>query len=228
MKSIYIFNSSHQQELFENNALNAYFKEVPKFSTSAFNNYCGYWHDGKFKTFFRKHGRRKTKNVDNKGKRNGLVKPFETLTIYGDSLAHYFFSSLKENHTLCLKWFNKCTLSRIWVYKLVNETRDRYEGVHKYDGLDFNETRFINLIRDDFLTNDLRSNRSVYVFNFGCHTVMTLRMQQLQRLLANVLEMIASLRHSHGKQSFRWLYGSQLLHLHLKISIQLLQLNLDS
>ena len=123
---------------------------------------------------------------------------FQTLKIYGDSMGRHFYESLAANHSLCRKMFKHCSLSYTWVYKMFNQTVDRYQGVHNYDNLDFNETRFLSDLKLDLTTPDMLCKRSVYVVNFGVHTIMTLPLSTMKNLLRKFIEMVAGLRLRYG------------------------------
>ena len=135
-------------------------------------------------------------NVANNNRSRG--PQFQTLKIYGDSMGRHFHDSLVANHTLCRNMFKQYSLSYTWVYKMFNQTVDRYQGVHNYDNLDFNESRFLSDLRSDLTTPDMLNTKSIYVVNFGVHTIMTLPLSTMKELLRKFIEMVAGLRLKYG------------------------------
>ena len=122
----------------------------------------------------------------------------QTLKIYGDSMGRRLYESLVANHTLCRNLFKQCSLSYTWVYKMFNETVDRYQGVHNYDNQEFNESRFLSDLKTDLTTPDMLCGRSVYVVNFGVHTIMTLPLSTMRELLRKFIDMVTGLRLKYG------------------------------
>lgn len=166
-----------------------------------FNRFCGFWKGGRFREI---EEIEKAKIPNSESTDTVLLqekeRPFETLKIYGDSMARRFYASISQNHTLCKRLFKRCILSNIWVYKMYNLSRDRYEGVHRYDDQGFNQSKYLLGIREDLESKDMLTGSSVYVFNFGVHSVMTLQMERLVQLLHEVMKMITKIKEENGGQ----------------------------
>ncbi|XP_066934333.1 uncharacterized protein [Clytia hemisphaerica] len=162
--------------------------EISQKSQKPFNKYCGFWHDGSFREFHQK-------DVANTEPRlNVHAPPFQTLKIFGDSMGRHFHESIVANHSLCKNLFKKCDLSYTWVYKMYNRTKDFHDGVHIYDDKDFNQTHYLEDIRRDLYSKNMRHDKSVYLVNFGVHTIMTLPLNKLRELLQAFFDLISNMK----------------------------------
>ena len=72
------------------------------------------------------------------------------------------------------------------------------KDAHVYDGKDFNASRFINDIRIDILAENMRTNKSYLVINFGLHVIMALPFHKAKGLFQSFLKMVRELRNEHG------------------------------
>ena len=159
--------------------------------TQPFNKYCGFWHDSLFREFYRK-------DISSWSPLSINEPPFQTLKIFGDSMGRHFYESLVANHSLCKSLFKKCDLSYTWVYKMYNRTQGFHDGVHIYDGKDFNQTHYLEDIRRDLYSKDMQHDKSVYLINFGVHTIMTLPLYKLRELLQAFFDVISDMKKRLG------------------------------
>ena len=110
-----------------------------------------------------------------------------TLWIYGDSLGKRFYDQIK-NGKLCTDIFSICKLTYTWTYTFKNHY-DHYEDRTEYNGNDFNETRFLEPIRN-LLDHQLMRNRSALVINFGVHVIMTIQLHRAMKLFKMFLLLV--------------------------------------
>ena len=120
-------------------------------------------------------------------------KSLNTLLVFGDSLGVRFFGSLSSK-PICTTLFHKCKNIYTWTYVKHKYFTEEQERIIK-DNKDFNDTLFFNGIYDSLmLDNDMQSNKSVAVFNFGLHLLKSLSLEKTMELFDGFLKILQDIR----------------------------------
>ena len=115
-------------------------------------------------------------------------KKLDTLLIFGDSVGNYFYRSIKKK-PICTTLFKKCKVIYSWAYVRFKYFTEAEEKI--YDNKDFNETLFLRGISESIiLDRDMKSRKSVVVFNFGLHTLKSLILQKAMKLFDKFLTLL--------------------------------------
>ena len=112
-------------------------------------------------------------------------RKLKSFAAFGDSLTHRFFGSIKKK---CLVLFYFCNHVYTWSYKV---EKNELKNPIIYDGLDFNESRFLGEIESAM------KGKTVFLINFGLHHVSTLPMERCFKLFQQFLKMVKRL-HKKG------------------------------
>ncbi|XP_065068898.1 uncharacterized protein LOC135694137 [Rhopilema esculentum] len=140
--------------------------------------------------------------VLNPAKYNSKPK-LETLWFLGDSLTYRFWDS-SYTRVLCRQAFKKCSKTYTWVYKIDNRGEPR-KPINV--GLQFNQTRFFEPLRDILSKPEMQTNRSVLVINFGLHIITSLNFSVYQNLLdefVHILDLNRSQRNHSSSPRIIW------------------------
>ena len=189
-------------EVKSNISLNNFFPQPNKVNQAWKSHQCciinathGYWINGKYIATEPNY------TVETKLMLTDLSKTFtiklaqRVFWVFGDSLQWYLYEDLKKTN-LCLTMYD-CKNTHSWIYPLTNDGRN-----HVIDNKDFNETQFLNDIKNILLTNEMRNNNSVLLINFGLHVMQTISMSQAKVLMDNFMEMVFILRKNYTHNSF--------------------------
>ena len=128
-------------------------------------------------------------NLRAKSQRNTTMKP--TFWLYGDSLTVRFSHQMRLTQ-LCSNFI--CELTYTWTYPL----KDNVDNPNSppFDDKDFNQSEFLNYIKDVILKRSMRNNDSVLLINFGLHILKNINMSQAEELLDGFIIMVSEMKAS--------------------------------
>ncbi|XP_065674293.1 uncharacterized protein LOC136091195 [Hydra vulgaris] len=125
------------------------------------------------------------RSLAQKSKKNTVLK--KTMWMYGDSLTRQFFIDMKSTE-ICSE-FN-CQLTNTWTYPLTNEN----PAQQPFDDKDFNQSKFLDHIKEVIMNPLMMSNNSVLVINFGLHILKNINMSQAEKLLNGFIDMVYEIK----------------------------------
>ena len=142
------------------------------------------------------------KNLPLLPEKPNFIKPksFNTLLVFGDSMGMRFFGS-RSLKPICTTLFYKCKNIYTWTYVKHKYFIEEQE-MHIKDNKDFNDTLFFRGIYDSvMLDNDMQSNKSVAVFNFGLHLLKSLSLKKTMELFDGFLKVLQDIRKTFGENT---------------------------
>ncbi|KXJ13678.1 hypothetical protein AC249_AIPGENE14290 [Exaiptasia diaphana] len=107
-----------------------------------------------------------------------------TLWVYGDSLGMRFIDSA-QSRPLCTKIFSICESTYNWIYE-VKEKRNPLKIQTK-----FNKTIILNKIQNILQRQDMNQPSSVFMFSFGVHFPISLRLEEFKDLIDSVILLVS-------------------------------------
>ena len=110
-----------------------------------------------------------------------MKKKVKSFMAFGDSLTYWFYGSIKKD---CARLFYFCDVTYIWSYKLKKSKPSK----PVYNGLDFDEKRFLSEIEDSM------SGKSVFLINFGLHHVGNLPLKRCFKLFQGFITLVKRIR----------------------------------
>ena len=148
----------------------------------------GYWKDGEYTSY------RDGKPLTTPNLNGSQSRPLSTLWFYGDSLTYLFQKSCKK-HPLCTKVFQNCELTYTWTYKkfyAVND--DNAKDFYLKSGKDFDEEKFVNDFKEVLMSDTMTNSNSVFLVNWGMHTIGNLQLPRKMKAFRRFLKMIQDVK----------------------------------
>ncbi|XP_066932046.1 uncharacterized protein [Clytia hemisphaerica] len=152
------------------------------------NEYFGYWKDGEYTSY------QDGKPIRTPTLNDSVSKPLNTLWFYGDSLTYLFQKSCKK-HPLCTKVFQNCELTYTWTYKKFYSTNDdNAKDFYTKSGKDFDEAKFVNDFKGVLMGDKMTNSNSVFVVNWGMHTIGNMQLPRKMKAFQRFLKMIQEVK----------------------------------
>ena len=150
---------------------------------------CGSWVRNKFVS-------RLLKQIPAPNQNMKKVNRSGALIFYGDSMQVRFYKSLVYK-SLCKKVFSQCKLVYVWNYKHFPG-----EDIFGIAGKPFNRSQFLAEMRSSLTDRRMRNAHSLFLVNFGLHTIMTLSFEEAKDLFRHFLATVDAVRKENGGKDF--------------------------